>query len=123
MSLLRKVTALEKGYARLATIARARQANRTAEQFHAFWEQLEKRLQAEGHWCSPGEDFGTYLLKSLGFADGRFKQALAARDQSFEEELLLVIFRQFPDLEAVWRACTTVSKTRHILASREARSA
>jgi len=99
-----QLRAIEKRIARLEarneTEARANEASRTAEMLQAFGQQLEARLQAEGHWASPGEDFVKYVARGVGFDYAGLRQA----HRSGLDELLAAIFERFPELATSWRS-------------------
>lgn len=104
MSLQRRVAALEKQQAELAAIARAKLQQTADGKLHDIWKRVERHLQARDQWSFPGEEFFSYVAKSVGFDSSRFRQALAAKDRPVLYEFMQAIFAQFPDLESECRS-------------------
>src|SRR5947209_754332 len=102
MSLKRRVAVLENWQREHAAVAQQKAEREAAERLHGFWEQLDARLQAAGHWCIPGEDFLSYLARGMGFDAGTLRQAVGKKDQAVVNESVRAILERFPDLESVW---------------------
>ena len=102
MSLKRRVAALEKHQAELTAITRAKAQQHAAGNHHAFWEQVELKLQAKRHWSNPGEDFFRYVSKGIGFDYARYRQAFVSKDRRVLDEFMKAIFQQFPNLKSAW---------------------
>src|SRR5262249_17454585 len=102
MSLKRRVAALEKHQIEVAALTRLHQHRTRTERLHEFWAEVESALQAQGHWCIPGEDFFRYVTRSAGFDYSRLTRAMAGKDANTLSEFVRSIYCVAPRLQNAW---------------------